>query len=56
MYQWGYQSGAQAAQYLRSNSTEGIAPIQVKVRRRVYSPEKAKQFNLSFDSTFTSIK
>jgi len=56
MYQWGYQSGAQAAQYLRSNSTEGIAPNQVQVRRKVYSPEKAKQFNLNFDSTFTSIK
>jgi putative ABC transport system substrate-binding protein len=56
MYHWGYQSGAQAAQYLRSNSTEGIIPQQVQVRRRVYSPEKAQQFNLSFDSTFTSIK
>jgi len=56
MYQWGYQSGAQAAKFLRSQTTEGLSPQQVTVRKRVYNSEKAKQFGLAFDSTFTSVK
>jgi putative ABC transport system substrate-binding protein len=56
MYQWGYQSGAQAAHFLKSNSTEGIEAEMVVVRRKVYSSAKAGQFKLSFDSTFVSIK
>jgi putative ABC transport system substrate-binding protein len=56
MYHWGYQSGAQAAMFLRTQSIEGLSPQQVNVRRRVYNSEKAKQFGLAFDSTFTSVK
>ena len=56
MYQWGYQSGAQAAAFLKSQSTEGLSPQQVIVRRRVYNSDKAKQFGFDFDSTFTSVK
>jgi putative ABC transport system substrate-binding protein len=55
MYQWGYQSGAQAAQYLRTHSTDGLQPELVKVRRRVFNKEKAEKYKLSFDSTFVGI-
>ena len=47
MYQWGYQSGLQAAQLLKSGSTEGIAPELVKTRNRVYNPAMAKKYNLT---------
>jgi putative ABC transport system substrate-binding protein len=56
MYQWGYQSGAQAATYLKTRSTEGLAPQPVMIRRRVFNEAKAKQYKLAFDSTFVSIK
>ena len=47
MYQWGYQSGLQAAQLLKSGSTEGIAPELVKTRNRVYNPAMAKKYNIT---------
>ncbi len=56
MYQWGFQSGTQAAAFLKLKSTAGLAPEMVSVRRRVYNPVKAELFGLSFDSTFTSVK
>ncbi len=56
MYQWGFQSGEQAALFLKTKSTVGLKPEIVNVRRRVYNPTKAAQFNMSFDSTFTSVK
>ena len=56
MYQWGFQSGIQAAGFLKSKSTVGLQPQIVSVRHRVYNPAKASQFNLTFDSTFTSVK
>jgi len=55
MYQWGYQSGKQAAVFLKQKSTSGLQPAIVTVRRKVYNPEKAKQFKVQFDSTFTPI-
>ena len=56
MYQWGYQSGAQAATFLKTKSTEGLQSEQVKVRRKVFNAAKAKQFGMNFDSTFVSVK
>jgi len=56
MYQWGFQSGIQAAELLKSKSTAGLQPQIVSVRRRVYNPDKAAKFDLTFDSTFTSVK
>ena len=41
MYQWGYQSGAQAAVYLKRGTTEGLSPEPVMVRRKVYNQAKA---------------
>jgi putative ABC transport system substrate-binding protein len=56
MYQWGYQSGKQAAAFLKSKDLSGLKPEMVKVRHKVYNEAKARQFNLYFDSTFTSVK
>ena len=56
MYQWGYQSGQQAAQFLKTKSLEVLKPEIVKVRRRVYNDEQAKRYHLNFDSTFVMVK
>ena len=56
MYQWGFQSGKQAAVFLKQKSTGGLKPSIVKVRRRVYNAEKAKYFNLKFESSFVAVK
>jgi putative tryptophan/tyrosine transport system substrate-binding protein len=56
MYQWGYQSGTQAASYLKSGSTTGLKPEPVSVRRKVYNKEKAAFFNIVTDSTFTAVQ
>jgi putative ABC transport system substrate-binding protein len=56
MYQWGYQSGAQAALYLKSGSMDGLKPEIVKVRRRVFNKEKTGKFAISFDSTFVKVE
>jgi putative ABC transport system substrate-binding protein len=56
MYQWGYGSGLQAAQLLKTNSTTGLRPEQVKLRRRVFNTAKAEMYHLNFDSTFVSVK
>lgn len=47
MYEWGYQSGLQAVQLLKTGSTEGIAPALVKTRNRVYNPAMAKKYNIT---------
>jgi putative ABC transport system substrate-binding protein len=54
--QWGYQSGVQAAQYLKTNSTSGLKPEIVKVRRRVFNKAKAEMYHLTFDSSFKTVE
>ena len=56
IYQWGYEAGEQAAQYLKSNSTEGIKWTMVDVRKRVYNEAAAKKYNLSFPDNFEAVK
>jgi putative tryptophan/tyrosine transport system substrate-binding protein len=55
MYQWGYQSGAQATQYLKTQSTKGLKPEIVKIRKRVYNKEKTQKYHLTFDSSFVAV-
>ena len=55
MYQWGYQSGLQAATFLRQGNLNGINPEIVKVRNRVYNPTVAKIYNIIPDSTFSIV-
>ena len=53
MYQWGYQTGEQAAEFLKTKSTSNMQPEMVKVRRRVYNQAKAAEFGFKLDSTFS---
>jgi putative ABC transport system substrate-binding protein len=56
IYQWGYQAGEQAAQYLKTKSTKDMHWEMVKVRKRVYNPEVAKKFGLSIPSNFQPVQ
>lgn len=56
MYQWGFQCGKQAAFFLKQKSTNGLHPEIVKIRRRVFNAEKAKEFNVKFESDFVAVK
>ncbi len=56
MYQWGHQAGLQAALFLKTKSLAGLQPEMIKVRRRVFNPEKAGIFKMSFDSGFVAVK
>ena len=55
IYQWGYQAGEQAAQYLKQGNLSGLQPELLKVRKRIYNPEAAKKFNASFGPSFTPL-
>lgn len=56
IYQWGYQAGEQAVQYLKTKKTAGLKTEMVKVRKRVYNSEAAKKFNISIPSNFEAVK
>ena len=56
MYQWGYQAGEQAAQFLKTHSTAGLQPEMVKVRKRVYNAAAAKKYHITFPSNFKAVK
>ena len=56
IYQWGFQAGEQAAQYLKTKSTKDMHWEMVKVRKRVYNPEVAKKFGLSIPSNFQPVQ
>jgi putative ABC transport system substrate-binding protein len=56
MYQWGYQSGMQAAIFLKQKSSAGLKPEIVKVRRRVYNAEKAKKYDVQFEDGWIGVK
>lgn len=56
IYQWGYQAGEQAAQYLKTHTTDGLKPEMVKVRKRVYNPVSAKKYNITVPSSFEAVK
>jgi putative ABC transport system substrate-binding protein len=56
IYQWGYQAGEQAAQYLKTHKTDGLKPEMVKVRKRVYNPVAAKKYNITIPPNFEAVK
>lgn len=56
IYQWGYQAGEQAVQYLKTKSTTGLKPEMVKVRKRVYNPTVAAKYHIAVPATFTAVK
>ena len=56
IYQWGYQAGVQAAEYLKNKTTEGLHWEMVKDRKSVYNPTAAKKFGLTLPSNFQAIQ
>jgi len=56
IYQWGYQAGEQAAQYLKTHKTDGLKPEMVKIRKRVYNPVAAKKYNITIPPNFEAVK
>lgn len=56
IYQWGYQAGEQAAQFLKTHKTDGLKWEMVKVRKRVYNPEAAKKYNITVPLNFEAVK
>ncbi len=53
MYHWGYQSGEQAAEFLRKGNSEGLSPVLVKTRKKVMNQRQASLFKVKADSSFT---
>ena len=56
IYQWGYQAGEQAAQYLKTKKTDGLKPEMVKTRKRVYNADAVKKFNITIPPNFEAVK
>ena len=56
IYQWGYQAGVQAAQYLKTGSTAGLKPEMVKVRKRVYNAAAAAKYHIVLPTNFVAVK
>ncbi|MCB9082270.1 MAG: ABC transporter substrate-binding protein [Lewinellaceae bacterium] len=55
IYQWGYQSGEQAAKYIQTGSLDGLSWEMVKVRKRVYNPEAAKTYGITVPANYDPI-
>jgi putative ABC transport system substrate-binding protein len=56
IYQWGYQAGEQAAQYLKTKTTDGLKWQMVTLRKRVYNPAVAKKFGLNIPANFQPVQ
>ncbi len=56
IYQWGFQSGEEAAHFLKNKSTTGMSYQMVKLRKKVYNPAVAKKFDISIPSNFQPIQ
>ncbi|MCQ6956692.1 ABC transporter substrate-binding protein [Mucilaginibacter aquariorum] len=56
IYQWGYQSGLQAAEYLKTHKTDGLKLEMVKIRKRVYNAAAAKKYNINIPAEFEAVK
>jgi putative ABC transport system substrate-binding protein len=56
IYQWGYQAGEQAAQYLKTHKTDGLKPEMVKIRKRVYNAAAAKKYGITVPANFEAVK
>lgn len=52
IYQWGYQSGAQAARYLKHGRQEDLAMEMLKVRKRIYNASAAARYGFVFGEEF----
>lgn len=56
IYQWGYQAGEQAAQYLKTKKSADLHWEMVTMRKRVYNRDVAKKFGISLPSNFQPVQ
>jgi putative tryptophan/tyrosine transport system substrate-binding protein len=56
IYQWGFQAGKQAAQYLKTKSTDGLKWEMVKLRKKVFNSNQATKFGITIPASFESIQ
>jgi len=56
IYQWGYQAGQQAAQFLNNKSLDGLQWEMVKTRKKVYNAASADRFGIEVPAEYESIK
>lgn len=56
LYQWGFQTGRQAARFLKTQSLDGLQWEMVEVRKRVYNPEAAQRFKIEIPSNFEPLQ
>jgi putative ABC transport system substrate-binding protein len=52
MYQWGFQTGLQAAQYLKTGKKDKLHWEVVKDRERVYNKKMAEKYHIMIPSNF----
>lgn len=55
IYQWGYQAGEMAANYLKKGKHADLKVEEVRIRKRVYNVEVAKRYGFKFDNNFESL-
>ncbi len=55
IYQWGFQAGKQATQFLKTGSTNGLKWEMVELRKRVYNPEAAERFGIEVPGNFQTL-
>lgn len=51
-YQWGYQAGEQASQFLKTKNLNGLVPEMVKIRKKMYNKKAATLFKITPDASF----
>jgi putative ABC transport system substrate-binding protein len=56
IFEWGYQSGLQAAAFLQKGSTEGLRWELVKVRKYLYNPASADLFEMTLPENFSPVQ
>jgi putative ABC transport system substrate-binding protein len=55
IYQWGFQTGLQAAVYLKTGKLENVHWEMVKERKRVYNASMAKKYNIVVPENYTAL-
>jgi putative ABC transport system substrate-binding protein len=56
IYKWGYQSGEQAAKFLKTGNAANLKWEIVKTRIRVYNPDVARKYKIAVPAEFQSVK
>ena len=56
IYKWGYQSGEQAAKFLKTGNAVNLKWEIVKTRIRVYNPDVARKYKIAVPPDFQSVK